>query len=115
MLENAQAEIAEGERREVRIERADEVFVEPLCFFDLKAYSLHRFQFFLWQIDYEAYTEIIQPCKINMSKPAKDEVTPSSSYYGDRERCRKHRDEQPGPGVATYSLLTASLSLSWCM
>ncbi len=29
MLEDAQAEIPEGERGEVRIERADEVFVEP--------------------------------------------------------------------------------------
>lgn len=82
MLENAQAEITEGEGRKVRIERADEVFVEPLCFFDLKAYSLHRFQFFLWQIDYEAYTEIIQPCNINISKQAKDEVHPDRRTMG---------------------------------
>lgn len=62
MLEDAQAEVTKGERREVRIERADKVFIEPLCFFDLEAYSFDRFQFFLWQIDDEAYTEIIQPC-----------------------------------------------------
>ena len=62
MLEDAQAEITEGERWKVWIEGADEVFVEPLCFFDLEAYSLYRFQFFLWQIDYEAYTKVIQPC-----------------------------------------------------
>lgn len=65
MLEDAQTEITEGERRKVWIERADEVFVEPLCFFDLEAYSLYGFQFFLWQIDYETYTEVIQPCITN--------------------------------------------------
>ncbi len=64
MLEDAQAEIPKGERGEVRIERADEVLVEPLCFFDLEAYSFDGFQFLLWQIDDEAYTEIIQPCNM---------------------------------------------------
>ena len=89
MLEDAQAEVTEGERGQVRIERADEVLVEPLRFFDLKAYSLYGFQFFLWQIDYEAYTEVIQPCITSVSEQWKDGAMRSFSAMGYRSKVQR--------------------------
>lgn len=47
MLEDAKTECLEVEGREVGIKWADEVFVIPLCFFDLKAYPFDLYQLFL--------------------------------------------------------------------
>ena len=55
MLEDAEAEGLEVEGREVGIEWPDEVFVIPLCFFDLEAYSFNLDQFFLGQIDNKSH------------------------------------------------------------
>lgn len=55
MLEYEQAEISEVERGQVWIQRTYEVFVEPLCLFYLKAYSLDGFELFFREVDYEAY------------------------------------------------------------
>ena len=62
MLEHELRELAQVHRRQaVGVQRADEVFVEPLCFFDLEAYSLDREQFFLGQVDDEANAQIVEP------------------------------------------------------
>jgi len=45
----------------VGVERTDEVFVKPLGLLDLEAYSLHRLQFFIGEVDDEADAEIVQP------------------------------------------------------
>ena len=59
MLEDPQAESSEIEGRQARIQRTDEVFVEPLCFFDLKAYSLDGLELFRGQVDDKADAEVI--------------------------------------------------------
>lgn len=55
MLEYEEAEISEIERRQVWVQRTDEVLVKPLCFFYLEAYSLDGFELFFREVDYEAY------------------------------------------------------------
>ena len=55
MLKYDQTEISEVERWQFRVQRPYEVFVEPLCFFDLKAYSLDRLELFFGEIDDESY------------------------------------------------------------
>lgn len=54
VLEYQGAEFTEVQRREGGIEWPNEVFVKPLRFFDLKAYSLNGFEFFLGEIDDES-------------------------------------------------------------
>ena len=61
MLKNEQTEISEVERWQFWVQRPYEVFVEPLRFFDLKAYSLNGLQFFFGEIDDESYAQVIQP------------------------------------------------------
>lgn len=61
MLKYEQTKVSEVEGRQVWVQRAYEVLVEPLCLFYLKAYSLNGFELFLGKIDYEAYAEVIQP------------------------------------------------------
>jgi len=41
----------QAERRERRIKRTDEVFVEPLCFLNLEAYALNAGEFFCGYVD----------------------------------------------------------------
>jgi len=41
MLENEEAEAPEVHGRQARVKRADEILVEPLCFFDLEAYAFY--------------------------------------------------------------------------
>ena len=55
VLKYEQTEISEIERRQFWVQRPYEVFVEPLCFFDLKAYSLDGFELFFGEIDDESY------------------------------------------------------------
>ena len=55
VLKYDQTEISEVERWQFRVQRSYEVFVEPLCFFDLKAYSLDRLELFVGEIDDESY------------------------------------------------------------
>jgi hypothetical protein len=62
MLEHELGELAQVHRGQVvGVERTDEVFVEPLCFLDLEAYSLHRLQFFIGKVDDEAHAEVVEP------------------------------------------------------
>lgn len=56
MLEDEEAKVSEVERRQVWVQRTYEILVEPLCLFDLKAYSLDGFKLFSGEIDDEAYT-----------------------------------------------------------
>ncbi|GAT19133.1 hypothetical protein RIB2604_00400650 [Aspergillus luchuensis] len=46
MLKNAQSEGFQGQGRESRIQRPNEVFVKPLCFFNLKTDAFNRFELF---------------------------------------------------------------------
>jgi hypothetical protein len=62
VLEHELGELAQVHRGQVvGVERADEVFVEPLGFLDLEAYSLDRLQFFIGQVDDEAHAEVVEP------------------------------------------------------
>lgn len=63
MLEYAQAEGAECHGRQGRIQRTDEVLVEPLGFFDLKAYPRDRGEILLGEVNDETDAEVVQPCK----------------------------------------------------
>lgn len=56
MLEDAQTEATKGHGREGRIQRSNEILVEPLGLLDLEAYSLDRAEFFLREIDDETDT-----------------------------------------------------------
>lgn len=62
MLENAHRKGLEGEGRQSRVERADKILVEPLCFFDLKTDALDGFEFLTGQVYDKADTQVIQPC-----------------------------------------------------
>lgn len=53
VLEDSQAKGAQCHGREGRIEGSDEVFVEPLCLFNLEAQSGNRRQVLLRKIDDE--------------------------------------------------------------
>ncbi|OSS44686.1 hypothetical protein B5807_10585 [Epicoccum nigrum] len=62
VLEHELRELAQVHRGQaVRVQRADEVFVEPLCFFDLEANALDGEQLLLRQVDDEADAQIVQP------------------------------------------------------
>ena len=54
MLEDELAKFTQVQGGESGIQRADEVFVEPLCLLYLEAYSLCGIEFFLREIDDEA-------------------------------------------------------------
>lgn len=62
VLEYPQAEGPQGHGREGGVERADEIFVEPLGFFNLEADSRDRREVFLGEVDDEADAEVVQPC-----------------------------------------------------
>jgi hypothetical protein len=47
------AKLAEVQLGEGRVQRTDEVFVEPLCFFDLEAYSLWGSELLFREVYYE--------------------------------------------------------------
>jgi hypothetical protein len=55
MGEDQVTKFTEVQRRESGIEWADEVFVEPLCLFDLEAYSLWGSEFFFGKVYYKPY------------------------------------------------------------
>lgn len=59
MLEYDHAELLQVHGGEGRVERADEVFVEPLCLLDLETYSFDGLEFFLGKVDDETDTEVI--------------------------------------------------------
>jgi hypothetical protein len=62
VLEHELGESAQVHRGQVvGVERTDEVFVEPLGFLDLEAYSLDRLQLFIGQVDDEAHAEVVEP------------------------------------------------------
>ena len=62
VLEHELGELAQVHRGEiVWVERADKVFVEPLCLLDLEADALNRLQFFIGQVDDETHAEVIEP------------------------------------------------------
>ena len=62
MFKDKQTEISKVQGGQIWVERTYEVLVEPLCFFDLKAYSLNGLELLSGEVDYEAYAEVIQPC-----------------------------------------------------
>jgi hypothetical protein len=55
MSEKLEGEVLEIERFQLWIQRANEIFVEPLCFLDLKAYPFDRFELLSGEVYYEAY------------------------------------------------------------
>lgn len=59
MLEHEQGEAAQVHARQAGVQRAQEVFVEPLCLFDLKADALDGFELFTREVDDEADTEVV--------------------------------------------------------
>ena len=62
VLEHELGELAQVHRRQAgRVQRTDEVFVEPLCLLDLEADALHRLQLFVGQVDDEADAQVVQP------------------------------------------------------
>lgn len=63
MLEHALGEHAQVHRRQARVQRPDEVFIEPLCLLDLKADALDRLQLLVGQVHNEAHAEVIEPVK----------------------------------------------------
>ena len=62
MFKDKQAEISEVQGWQIWVERTYEIFVEPLSFFHLKAYSLDGLELLSGEVDYKAYAEVIQPC-----------------------------------------------------
>lgn len=61
MLEHEQRKSAQVHGRQRGVQRADEVFVEPLRLLYLEAYSLDRLQLLVGQVDDEAHAEVVQP------------------------------------------------------
>lgn len=62
MLKNSQTKSPQRHRRQGRVQWPNEIFIKPLRFLDLKAYSGNRRQVFLWEVDDEADAKIVQPC-----------------------------------------------------
>ena len=56
MLKHAETEFTERHGRQRRVQRANEVFVEPLCLLDLKTDSFDRFKLFLREVNDEPDT-----------------------------------------------------------
>ena len=56
MLKNEETEVAQVQRWQPRVQRTDEVLVEPLCLLYLEAYPLYGFELFFRKIDYKAHT-----------------------------------------------------------
>lgn len=56
MLKNEETEVAQVQRWQPRVQRTDEVLVEPLCLLYLEAYPLNGFELFFRKIDYKAHT-----------------------------------------------------------
>jgi hypothetical protein len=61
VLKEPKTETTEGHGGKGGIEGADEILVEPLCFFDLETYSGYGREICFWQIDDKSYTEVIEP------------------------------------------------------
>lgn len=62
VLEHELGELAQMHRGQVvGVERADEVFIEPLGLLDLEANALDRLQLFVGQVDDEADAQVVQP------------------------------------------------------
>ena len=67
MLKDAETECSQRHGREGWIQRADEIFVEPLGFLDLEAYSGDGGEVLLGKVDDEADAEVVQPCARRVS------------------------------------------------
>lgn len=65
MLEDDHAEALEVQRGQRGVERAHKVLVEPLGLLNLEAYPLDGAELLLGQVDNEAYTEVVEPCKMS--------------------------------------------------
>lgn len=61
MLEHEEHETAEVQGREVRVQGAYKIFVEPLGFLNLEAYSWDSLKVLLGEVDYESDAEVVQP------------------------------------------------------
>lgn len=59
MLEDSESERFQGQGGEGRIQRPDEVFVEPLRFLHLKAYPFDRLELLMRQVYNESDTQVI--------------------------------------------------------
>lgn len=57
--EHALGEDAQVHGRQARVERPDEIFVEPLRLLELEAYALHGLELFVGRVDDEADTQVI--------------------------------------------------------
>ena len=62
VLEYAKAKLSKIQRGKIWIQRADEIFVEPLCLFHLKAYPFDGIELFVREVDDESYAKVIEPC-----------------------------------------------------
>lgn len=61
MSKHSFTEAAEVHGRQGRIERADEIFVKPLCFFKMEAYSASIRQVLQGKILYKSRAQVVQP------------------------------------------------------
>ncbi len=61
MRKDSFTEAAETHGWERGIEGSYKVFVEPLCFFDLEAYSRHFREVTFGEIHYKSDAEVVQP------------------------------------------------------
>lgn len=61
MLKDSQTKRSERHGWQGRVQRPNEIFVEPLRFFDLEADSRDRREIFLGEVDDEADAKIVQP------------------------------------------------------
>lgn len=62
MLEDSCMKGSQGQGWKIGVKWTDEIFIEPMCFFDLEAYAGDLGQVFCGEIDDEADTKVIQPC-----------------------------------------------------
>lgn len=61
VFEESEAECPQGHGREARVRRANEIFIVPVGFLGIEAYSLDAGEVAGWEIDQKADAKVIQP------------------------------------------------------
>lgn len=102
VLKHELRELAQVHRRQAMgIQRADEVFIEPLRFFDLEAYALDGEQLLLREVDDEADAQVVEPVN-------ERHLGSRGSHSGRcRAACSGHRGLDRGAGRAVAGLQRA--------
>jgi hypothetical protein len=66
MLENQLTKLTQVQRREIWVERPDEVFVKPLRLLDLKTYPFYGLKLFSGKVNNKPNTQVIQPFRVSV-------------------------------------------------